>query len=96
MKLRHRVFAYELQKNNIFVSAMLIEKQAKFSRDFFTVSKILSFCLTLVEMFLSRKVSLLETTTIYLKNPNDMRIVEIVDKIKPEAIVVYGGSIIPK
>ena len=96
MKLRHRVFAYELQKNNIFVSAMLIEKQAKFSRDFFTVSQILSFCLTLVEMFLSRKVSLLETTTIYLKNPNDMRIVEIVNKIKPEAIVVYGGSIIPK
>ena len=100
MKLRHRVFACELQKNNIVVSAVLIEKQAKSFKkklkEFFTISQILNVYLTLGEVFLSRKVHLPETSTIYLKNSNDARIIEIVDKINPDAVVVYGGSIIPK
>jgi folate-dependent phosphoribosylglycinamide formyltransferase PurN len=100
MKLRHRVFACELQKNNIVVSAVLIEKQAKSLKkklkEFFTISQILNIYLTLAEIFLTRKVHLPETSTIYLKNSNDARIIEIVDKINPDAVVVYGGSIIPK
>ena len=99
MKLRHRVFAYELQKKNIVVSAVLIEKQVKSFKknikEFFTISKILNVYLTLVEVFLTRKVNLLETSTIYLNNSNDARIIEIIDKINPDAVVVYGGSIIP-
>ena len=99
MKLRHRVFAYELQKKNIVVSAVLIEKQVKSFKknikEFFTISEILNFYLTLVEVFLTRKVNLLETSTIYLNNSNDARIIEIIDKINPDAVVVYGGSIIP-
>jgi hypothetical protein len=100
MKLRHRVFAFELQKNNIVISAVLIEKQAKsfskFFKDFFTITQFLNFYLTLVEVFLTRKVNLLETLTIHLNNSNDARIIEIIDKINPDAVVVYGGSIIPK
>ena len=100
MKLRHRVFACELQKNNIVVSAVLIEKQAKTFkgnlREFFTISQILNVYLTLAEVFLARKVHLPETLKIYLTNYNDARIIEIVDKINPDAVVVYGGSIIPK
>jgi len=99
MKLRHRVFVYELQKKNIVVSAVLIEKQVKSFKknikEFFTISKILNVYLTLVEVFLTRKVNLLETSTIYLNNSNDARIIEIIDKINPDAVVVYGGSIIP-
>ncbi len=100
MKLRHRVFACELQKNNIAVSAVLIEKQVKSFKkkikEFFTISQILNVYLTLVEVFLTRKVQLPETSTIYLKNFNDARIIEIIDKINPDTVVVYGGSIIPK
>ena len=100
MKLRHRVFACELQKNHIVVSAVLIEKQAKsfnkFFKEFFTITQILNFYLTLVEVFLTRKVNLLETSIIYLNNSNDARIIEIIDKTNPDAVVVYGGSVIPK
>ena len=100
MKLRHRVFAHELQKNNIVISAVLIEKPERtfneFFKDFFTITRTLDFYLTLVEVFLAKKVNRLETSTVYLKNTHDTRILEIVDKINPDALVVYGGSILPK
>ncbi len=100
MKLRHRIFARELQKNNIVISAVLIEKRVKsckkILKEFFTISQILNVYLTLVELFLSREVPLPETSIQYLNSSNDVRIVEIVNKLSPDAVVVYGGSIIPK
>ncbi len=100
MKLRHRVFVSELQKNNIKICAVLIEKKAKSFKkklkEFFTISQMLDIYLTLTEIFITRKVHLPQTSTINLKNSNDTLIIEIVEKINPDAVVVYGGSIIPK
>jgi len=99
MKLRHRIFARELQLNNIELSAVLIEKRAKSGikklKEFFSISQILNVYLTIVEFFIVRKVPLPETSIQYLNSSNDARIIGIVDKLSPDAVVVYGGSIIP-
>jgi methionyl-tRNA formyltransferase len=100
MKLRHRIFTRELQMNNIELSAVLIEKRTKSCKkklkEFFTISQILNAYLTIVEFFIVRRVPLPETSIQYLNSSNDARINEIVDKFSPDAVVVYGGSIIPK
>jgi hypothetical protein len=98
-KLRHRVFASELQKNSININCVMIENHKKsLSRllnGFCSISKVLDLYLSVVEFIMIGKQNIHDTEKIYIRTINDIQIVDTVNRIHPDAVIVYGGSIIP-
>jgi len=98
-KLRHRLFAYELQKNHIRVNSVLIEKPkipiSKLIKNFFSISKVLDFCLSTIEFINIGVTPLVDAEKVYLNSISDIKITETINMVSPDAVIVYGGSVIP-
>lgn len=98
LHLRHRLFVAQLEKNQIKVAAIIVDKSRSKShfRSYFSLSSSLNLILTAYES-LKFGLSSIKNIPIYGVNSlADPRISEIVNSSSPRTVVVYGGKIIPK
>jgi len=96
--LRHRSFISHLEKNLIKVGAVLVDRSRPKSnlRSLFSLSRILGSVLTAYEFFKLGILSVRDIPVHAVTSLADSKISEIVSRISPKLVIVYGGKVIPK
>lgn len=98
LHLRHRSFVSHLEKNLIKVGAVLVDKSRPKShlRSLCSLSGILGSILAAYEFFKLGILPVKEMPVHIVTSLADSKISEIVRRISPKLVIVYGGKIIPK
>lgn len=98
LHLRHRSFLASLKNNSIQVEAVIVDGSVSRLdiKSFLSLSGMLSFFLSTYEFFKLGNVPTKSVPVHRVLSLADPTIVQIVNKISPRVIVVYGGKVIPK
>jgi hypothetical protein len=99
LKLRHRYFLRTLIANNIIIDAIVVIKAKAnivMSLDkIFSITFVLDKFLTSIEFLLKGMVTLPNIKKISVKNYNEDEVCNEIKRGQIQAVVVYGGPIIP-
>lgn len=99
MKLRHRVFVKTLLSNNVIVEKVIIKRnQSNFTKNIkkcLSISFILDKLLTTLEYIVEGQVQLPDIDRVTVNNYNEVLEFDEIKQDLLQAIVVYGGPVIP-
>lgn len=99
-KLRHRYFISFLLTNNIEIECIVIKSNqknmTKILKDYLSISKFLDLLLTFFEFLIVRNIYGLKVNKVKIRQYADLVEVTIIKPEKLNAIVVYGGAVIPE